>query len=137
MSAQYEGGCQCGRTRYQVIGEPRQVVVCHCTDCQRQSGSAFGMTMVVDETAFRITKGEPAFYRSVSATGRAKVGAFCPDCGTRVYHQPEWRKGTISVKPGTLDDTKWLQPTIHIWTDSKQPWVVIPEGVESYKGQPK
>jgi len=136
MSAENEGGCQCGRTRYQVIGEPRQVVVCHCTDCQRQSGSAFGMTMVVDESAFGITKGEPALHRSVSATGRAKVGAFCPDCGTRLYHQLQWRKGAISVKPGTLDDTKWSQPTNHIWTDSKQPWVVIPDGVESHERQP-
>ena len=49
------GGCQCGAIRYEVIGEPRQVVVCHCTDCQRQSGSAFGMTMVVDEVDFRVT----------------------------------------------------------------------------------
>ncbi len=94
------------------------------------------MTMVVDEAAFRIIKGEPRIYRSTSPTGRAKVGAFCPDCGTRIYHQPEWRKGTISVKPGTLDDTAWLQPQVHIWTSSKQPWVVIPEGVESYARQP-
>lgn len=136
MSAQYEGGCQCGNVRYQVTDEPRQVVACHCTDCQRQSGSAFGMTMVVDEAAFRITRGEPAIYRSVSSSGRAKIGAFCADCGTRVYHQPEWRKGTISVKPGTLDDTKWLQPQLHLWTRSKQPWVIIPEGVESHERQP-
>ena len=136
MSAQYEGGCQCGNVRYQVTGEPRQVVACHCTDCQRQSGSAFGMTMVVDEAVFRITRGEPAIYRSVSSSGRAKIGAFCADCGTRVYHQPEWRKGTISVKPGTLDDTKWLQPQLHLWTRSKQPWVIIPEGVESHERQP-
>ncbi len=136
MSAQYQGGCQCGNVRYQVTDEPRQVVACHCTDCQRQSGSAFGMTMVVDEAAFRITRGEPVIYRSVSPSGRAKIGAFCPDCGTRVYHQPEWRKGTISVKPGTLDDTKWLQPQLHLWTRSKQPWVIIPEGVESHERQP-
>ncbi len=136
MPAPYQGGCQCGGIRYEVSDEPRQVVACHCTECQTQSGSAFGMTMVVAAAAFSITKGEPRFYRSTSSTGRAKLGAFCPDCGTRIYHQPEWRKGTISVKPGTLDETGWLRPNIHLWTRSKQGWVTIPEGVESYEKQP-
>ncbi len=117
------GGCQCGTIRYEVDGEPRQVVACHCTDCQRQSGSAFGMTMVVDEAAFRVTEGESKTFASTSATGRAKLGAFCPDCGTRIYHKPEWRRGTISVKPGTLDDTSWLRPQVHLWTSRKQGWV--------------
>jgi len=136
MRAPYQGRCQCGGIRYQVSDGPRQVVACHCTECQTQSGSAFGMTMVVAEAAFSITMGEPRFYRSTSSTGRAKLGAFCPDCGTRIYHQPEWRKGTISVKPGTLDETGWLRPDIHLWTSSKQGWVTIPEGVESYEKQP-
>ena len=136
MGTLHTGGCQCGAIRYEVAGEPRQVVACHCTDCQRQSGSAFGMTMVVEVSAFRITAGTPRIYHSTSSTGRAKAGAFCPDCGTRIYHQPQWRKGTISVKPGTLDDTTWLQPQIHIWTASKQPWVTIPEGVEAHERQP-
>jgi len=136
MKTRYTGGCQCGSIRYEVRGEPRQVVACHCTECQRQSGSAFGMTMVVSEDVFKISKGEPKIYRSTSPAGRAKVGAFCPDCGTRVYHQPEWRKGTISVKPGTLDDTSWLRPDLHIWTSSKQPWVMIPESVQSHPRQP-
>ena len=136
MPAPYLGGCQCGGIRYEVRDEPRQVVACHCTDCQRQSGSAFGMTMVVAEEAFSITTGEPHFYRSTSPTGRAKLGAFCPDCGTRIYHQPEWRKGTISVKPGTLDETGWLRPKVHLWTSSKQVWVEIPVGVESHERQP-
>lgn len=136
MTTLYQGGCQCGGIRYEVTSEPRQVVACHCTDCQCQSGSAFGMTMVVPEDSFRISKGKPKLYRSTSPTGRAKLGAFCSDCGTRIYHQPEWRKGTISVKPGTLDDTTWLRPQIHIWTGSKQPWVIIPDGIESHEGQP-
>ena len=136
MPAPYQGGYQCGGVRYEVTDEPRQIVACHCTECQTQSGSAFGMTMVVSEDAFSITQGEPKFYRSTSSTGRAKLGAFCPDCGTRIYHKPEWRKGTISVKPGTLDETDWLRPSVHLWTSSKQGWVEIPKGVEAYEGQP-
>jgi len=136
MSMLTTGGCQCGNIRYEVTGEPQQIVVCHCLDCQRQSGSAFGMTMVVAADSFRIVKGTPREYHSISATGRSKLGAFCPDCGTRIYHQPEWRKGTISVKPGTLDNTSALRPQLHIWVKNKQPWVEIPPNVERHDGQP-
>ena len=56
--------------------------------------------------------------------------------GTRIYHKPEWRKGTVSVKPGTLDDTRSLKPDLHLWTRSREPWITIPEGVESHETQP-
>ncbi len=136
MAARLRGGCQCGGIRYEVTGAPRQVVVCHCVDCQRQSGSAFGMTLVVREENFRLTQGEPKTFTSKSDAGRAKLGAFCPRCGTRIYHKPEWRKGMVSVKPGTLDDTSMLKPDIHIWTGSKQPWITIPDDVEAHETQP-
>ncbi len=136
MTAELRGGCQCGGIRYEVRGAPQQVVVCHCTDCQRQSGSAFGMTLVVKEENFRLTQGEPKTFASKSDAGRPKLGAFCPECGTRIYHKPQWRKGTVSVKPGTLDDTSMLKPDIHIWTGSKQPWITIPEDVEAHEKHP-
>ena len=130
------GGCQCGGIRYEVTGAPRLVVACHCTACQRQSGSAFGMAFVVDEADFRLTQGEVKTYASESDAGRAKLGAFCPDCGTRIYHKLEWSKGKVSIKPGTLDDTSMLKPDLHIWTASKQPWVTIPEDAEAYEKNP-
>lgn len=136
MTDKLTGGCQCGTIRYEVTGAPKRTVVCHCTDCQRQSGAAFGMTLVVAEDDFRIVKGEAKTYASTADTGRDKLGGFCPDCGTRIYHKPEWRKGTYSVKPGTLDDTSGLKPDMHLWTSSKQPWITIPDGVEAYEKQP-
>ena len=136
MATKYTGGCQCGELRYEVVGTPRKLVVCHCTDCQRQSGSAFGMTLLVNEADFRLTQGEVKTFVSTSATGRAKLGAFCPRCGTRIYHKPEWRPGTVSVKPGTLDDTSGLKPDMHIWISSKQPWVTIPDRVETHDTNP-
>lgn len=136
MTDKRTGGCQCGAIRYEITGAPKRTVVCHCMDCQRQSGAAFGMTLVVAEDDFRIVQGEVKTYASKSETGRDKLGAFCPDCGTRIYHKPEWRKGTYSVKPGTLDDTSGLTPDMHLWTSSKQPWVIIPDGVEAYEKQP-
>jgi hypothetical protein len=94
------------------------------------------MTLLVNEGDFRLTQGEVKTYASTSAAGRGKLGAFCPECGTRIYHKPEWRRGRISVKPGTLDDTSWLKPEMHLWTSSKQGWVIIPEGVKSFESQP-
>jgi hypothetical protein len=136
VATKHTGGCQCGGIHYEVVGLPQQLVVCHCTDCQRQSGSAFGMTLVVNEADFRVTQGEPKVFASKSDTGRAKLGAFCLRCGTRIYHKPEWRPGKISVKPGTLDDTSWLKPDMHIWTRSKQPWITIIEGVVTFETNP-
>ena len=136
MATKFTGGCQCRDVRYEVMGPPRQLVVCHCSDCQRQSGSAFGMTLVVSEADFRLIQGELKTFTSTAETGRAKLGAFCPRCGTRIYHKPKWRRGTVSVKPGTLDDTSGLTPDTHIWTRSRQPWVTIPKGVVAHETQP-
>jgi|TARA_B100000315_G_scaffold182649_1_gene171582 hypothetical protein len=94
------------------------------------------MTLLVKEEDFRLTQGEVKTFASKSDAGRAKLGAFCPACGTRIYHKPEWRKGTVSIKPGTLDDTGMLKPDVHLWTGSKQPWITIPEDVEAYEKQP-
>ena len=94
------------------------------------------MTLVVNEADFRLTRGKPKNFTSTSDAGRAKLGVFCPECGTRIYHKPEWRKGTVSVKPGTLDDTRSLKPDMHIWTSRKQAWFTVPGGVETYEKQP-
>ncbi|MCZ6645012.1 MAG: GFA family protein [SAR324 cluster bacterium] len=132
----YHGGCQCGAIRYELMGAALQVIACHCTDCQRQSGSAFGMTMVVAEADFRLTHGKVNTFTLKSDAGRTKLGGFCPQCGTRMYNKTDWRPGMIAVKPGTLDETGSLQPQIHLWTRNKQGWVVIPDGVEVYETQP-
>jgi hypothetical protein len=130
------GGCQCGATHYEVTGEPKQVLACHCTDCQKQSGSAFGLVMVVEEDAFRLIEGEVKTFVSTSDAGREKTGAFCPKCGSRIYHLIAWRPGMLSVRAGTLDETGWLQPTVHLWTRSKQPWISIPDGATVFETQP-
>lgn len=122
--------------RYEVTGAPKRLLVCHCQDCQFQSASAFGMTMVVDAADFRLTSGAVKTFTSAAESGREKLGAFCPDCGTRIYHTVAMRPGTVSVKPGTLDDAGWLKPEMHVWTRSRQPCVAVPEGVESYDTQP-
>lgn len=137
MSAPYTGGCQCGAVRYEVRGEPLTLYCCHCTECQRQSSSAFGMSMPVRTDDLVITKGEPKEWRRPTDSGREVICRFCPDCGTRLFHNPTRNPKVTNVKPGTLDDTKWVRPVGHLWTRSAQPWVVIGEEELSYPNQPE
>ena len=98
-----EGGCQCGAVRYRLEGEPVALVACHCSECQRQSGSAFGMSLIVSKDAFQLLSGEPKQFDRTADSGRSVECAFCPACGTRIYHEPTYRKDTLNIKTGTLD----------------------------------
>lgn len=135
MSDERIGGCQCGDVRYTIRGEPLGLAVCHCSECQRQSGSAFGMSMIVPREAFSVTGETRSFTRKTDAGGELEC-VFCPRCGTRLYHSPSRLGAVLNVKAGTLDDTSGLAPSAHVWTKRRQPWVVIPEGVPCFEEQP-
>ena len=129
MARSMEGGCQCGSLRYRLDGEPLGLAICHCTECQRQSGSAFAMSLTVPKESFRLLSGELKTFTTLCDSGRTKECAFCPSCGTRIYHQGE---AGMSIKAGTLDETSGLHPDAHYWTKSKQPWVPIPDGARTF-----
>lgn len=130
MSSTREGGCQCGSVRYRIHGDPLGLAVCHCTECQRQSASAFGMSLAVAEENFELLSGKLKSFTVTCESGRPKACSFCPDCGVRIHHQgPD---GELSIKAGSLDDRTGLEPDAHYWTRSKQAWVRIPEGVPSH-----
>jgi hypothetical protein len=122
--------------RYRLEGDPITLAVCHCSECQRQSGSAFGMSLVVKSEAFELLAGAPRKFTRSSDSGRRLHCFFCPDCGNRIYHEREGSRGTVNVKAGTLDDRSWLVPAVHVWTAEKQPWVRIDEGTPCFEGQP-
>ena len=130
MRSSRDGGCQCGEVRYRLEGEPIGLAVCHCTECQRQSGSAFGMSLVVPRDSFRLVSGELKTFTVLCDSGRKKNCAFCPSCGTRIYHRAI--DPVLSVKPGTPDDTSWLSLGTHYWTKRKQHWLRIPEGARCF-----
>lgn len=134
MPHPYTGGCQCGAVRYTLNAEPERVVACHCTECQRQSGSAFGLSMLVNRSDLVITGPLKTFTRTADS-GYANMGAFCPDCGNRIYNAPGYIEGRVVLKPGTLDDTSWVRPQAFIWMKSSQGWVPVPEGVRCLQGQ--
>ena len=131
------GGCQCGGVRYALKAPPLTLYCCHCTECQRQSASAFGMSMRVRVKDIEVTGEMARFARNSTASGRALLCDFCPNCGVRLFHRREAYGADASLKAGTLDDTSWLVPAGHIWTGSKQKWVSIPRGDLTCLGQPE
>ena len=117
------GGCPCGGIRYEIASFPLLVYTCNCTDCQRQSGSAFAMNMPVAAKDFRILQGQPKPWRRLSPTGVEITSWFCGDCSGRIHGERAGRPEITIVRAGTLDDTKWLVPVAHMFVRSAQPWV--------------
>ena len=137
MAGTWLGGCQCGEVRYEV--ESAHVLTlycCHCRDCQRQSASAFGMSLRMPRTALRLVRGTLKTWEHRCDRGAIKRGHFYPTCGVRIFHDGGEMNPVISLKAGSLDNTDVLRPVGHIWTKSAQRWVPVPEGVLVYEGQP-
>jgi hypothetical protein len=129
-TAERTGACQCGKVRYSIRGGASRLNICHCRDCQRQSGSAFGMSLIIEPTAFRLEAGQLKEFQTTADSGRRKTCAFCPDCGVRIYNATS---ALMAVKAGTLDDTSQLEPHAHYWTISRQPWTVLPDGIPCFR----
>ncbi len=132
MSDIHHGGCVCGAVRYRAHGDPVAGTVCHCKFCQKRLASAFAVIALYKMSDVE-TQGEVKEIEHRSdVSGRWLKMSFCPQCGTTVSHTAEWRPGMRAVAAGTFDDPTWLRIDRHIWTQSKLPWVVIPEGVDIY-----
>jgi hypothetical protein len=139
MKLPLTGGCQCGAVRYAIAAEPITVYACHCHDCQRQTGAAFALSMVVPRDAIRITAGRAREWLrpgTAAASGTPTLCLFCGECGARLYNLPERNRQIAVVKPGTLDDTSWLVAVGHIFTASAQPWVEIPATTVNFPRHP-
>ena len=109
MQKRSMGGCLCGAVRYELISVPERLYACHCKECQRQSESAFGMTLLVEENGLKVS-GELKKFERISDGGNRVTAYFCPNCGVRIYGIPRYVKGILSLKPGKLDDTSCLRP---------------------------
>ncbi len=130
------GGCQCGRVRYQIGGEPVALYVCHCRECRKQSASAFGISVIVRRAEFRLVQGAPKVWSRAADSGRMLDCAFCPHCGSRLWHESDGAPDRVSVKGGSLDQAPDLRPAVHIWTARTLPGVIIPETAAQFPGEP-
>jgi hypothetical protein len=129
-------GGQCGAIRYEISGPPLVVYACHCTECQRQSGAAFALAAVIPGEHFHSAQGEPRMFARRTSPVKTMECWFCPDCGTRLYHVPGGGYPNRNIKPGTLDDTSWLEPTVYFWMRSAQKRVQLPNDAMSHETQP-
>ncbi len=137
MSEARTGACQCGGIRYRLNAEPLFLAICHCRECQRQSGSAFGMSLTVPAHAFELLHGTLKTFTRASDSGRPLDCAFCPDCGVRIWHRPHYTTGVLNIRAGTLDDTAGLQPDAQFWTRSRQPWLRLDAVEPAFDAQPE
>src|ERR1700744_1586115 len=130
------GGCSCGGIRYEVTSFPLLLYTCNCTDCQTASGAAFALNMPVATKSFRIVKGEPRGWRHPSPSGAEVCSWFCDVCGARIYGSRGSRPGSMNLRAGALDDTRWLMPVAHTFMASAQPWVRPAANAECYETSP-
>lgn len=136
MPNPYNGGCECGSVRYTISGGPIVVYACHCTICQTQSGSAFGLAMRIHAEDFQVVEGSLKSFVRQADSGQIFSNSFCSDCGTRIYHHASKAADHLSLKPGTLDDTSWLKPTHHVFARSAQTWFKFPEDAQIFETVP-
>jgi hypothetical protein len=128
MDQAHEGGCLCGSVRYRLRGEPIAFYACHCTDCQIESGSAFGLSMIVRREAIEPLSGETRIVAVTMPDGREKRPVRCTQCATRLWGEPAKVPQVRTLRPGTLDDPRAWTPYGNIWTASALPWVAFAPG---------
>lgn len=129
----HSGGCQCGAIRYLISGPILKVYVCHCTECRKQSASAFGISAIADRAAFSVTRGEPKRWSRTADSGRTVACYFCAACGSRLWHEDAEGKQPLRIKGGSLDEPIDLQEATHIWVSRKLPGVQIPAGADQHE----
>jgi len=127
-----EGRCTCGHVRYRISVEPMFVHCCHCRWCQRETGSAFALNALVESRGVVLLQGSTEIVDTPSASGKGQKIVRCPRCRVALWSHYAGAGMAVSfVRVGTLDEPDRVPPDIHIYTESKQPWVVLPEDVPS------
>ncbi len=130
-----KGSCRCGKVSYQSSAEPVFTGVCHCRNCQKQTGSAFNVVVAVPSPSLKIS-GALTRYDSVGDSGKPTHGGFCPSCGSTITGEADVMPDITMLLAGTLDDPSWVTPTMQIYCDSAQPWVSLGGELQSFPKMP-
>ena len=129
-----EGGCDCRQVRYRMLTTPLFVHCCHCRWCQRETGASYALNALIESDRLSNSGIEPELVHTSSNSGSGQDIARCPACRIAVWsHYSGFGPAVDFVRVGTLDNPDALSPDVHIFTASKQPWVVIPTGVPSFE----
>jgi len=128
-----EGGCTCRAVRYRLRRAPMIVHCCHCRWCQRETGSAFVLNALIESEAVELTAEPPELVATPSNSGKGQLIARCPVCRVAVWSHYGGMGDILSfVRVGTLDEPDRFPPDVHIYTESKQPWVMLPAGARAF-----
>jgi hypothetical protein len=131
-SNEFLGGCTCRAVRYRMTSGPMFVHCCHCRWCQRETGASFALNALIEADRVVVLQGEPEIVDTPSNSGKGQRIARCPTCRIAVWSNYGGGGDKVRfVRVGTLDDPDRLPPDIHIFTSSKQPWVVLPPGARA------
>ena len=129
----HEGGCACGKVRYRLTSDPIVVHCCHCTSCQRETGASFALNAVIEADRVELLGEAPERVLTPSDSGRGQPILRCPHCKVALWsHYGTAGDKASFIRVGTLDQPAACPPDVHIFTRSKQAWVVIPDGAEAY-----
>jgi hypothetical protein len=131
VTVEREGGCACGAVRYRLASEPLFVHCCHCLNCQRQTGSAFVVNVLIEADRVELLEGEPEPVPVPRSGGKKQKIWRCAECQTALYSQYTSPRVRF-VRAGTLDDPSSVAPDVHIFTRSKLPWLTLPESVPAF-----
>lgn len=128
-----DGRCTCGDVSFRLLDEPIVTHACHCRWCQRETGSAFALNGVIETERLQLLSGAPEEVELPSASGKGQIVARCPRCRVALWsHYAGSGRSLAYVRMGTLEDTSTVAPDVHIFTSTKQPWVVLPEGARVF-----
>lgn len=130
-----DGACYCGRCAYEAEIDPNNVAMCHCADCQTLSGTAFRILVYVPEEKFRLLKGTPKSFVKIAESGRRRILAFCPECGSSLYSVGEDEPRVFAVRVGTSRQRAELAPKRQYWCRSALPWLPEMEELERLQQQ--
>ncbi len=125
-----DGGCTCGAVRYRMIGRPMFVHCCHCRWCQRETGASFALNAMIEADRVVLVQGAPETVSTPSNSGKGQKIVRCPKCRVALWsHYAGAGDAVCFVRVGTVDNPDSLPPDIHIFTSSKQPWIVLPQAI--------
>jgi hypothetical protein len=132
-----EGGCHCGKIRYEAEVDPAKVVICHCTDCQTLSGSAFRTVVPTKAGTFRLLAGAPKVYVKTGESGNKREQTFCADCGTPIYSALVGASAqVVTLRVGTIHQRDQLVPSDQYWARSSQTWLHRLPAIDKQEKQP-
>ena len=131
-----DGGCHCGAITYEAEIDPETVTICHCTDCQTLSGSAFRTAVPARKDVFRLLTGKPKIYVKTAESGNKRVQAFCAECGSPIYSSAVTDPPVFMLRVGTIRQRAELTPKSRIWCRSALGWLNDVASMKQFTQQP-